>query len=101
MEGLEVFLFPLSGMLVHRRVILQRGTVRVKFLDQEQNNVLARGLKALYPEMSTLARRPPFLHCKSAMCYFNLKYHTMLIITKDKDLINCISSNDLGFKGVI
>ena len=56
MKRLEVFLFPLDGMLVHCRVFpnikfarthlftwVERGTVRVKCLAQEHNKItLAR-----------------------------------------------------------
>ena len=70
MKPLGVFLLPLDGMRVHRRVTpnskftgthlytwVKRGTVRVKCLAQKQNAVPQTGLESepLNPESSVLA----------------------------------------------
>ncbi len=74
MKWLEVFLFPLDGMLIHRRVIpsskfagthlytwVASGTVRVKCLAQEHSAVPPPWLKPgpLDSESSTLSIWPP------------------------------------------
>ena len=76
MKGLGVFLLPLDGMLVHRRVTpsskfpgthlytwVERGTMRVKCLAQEHNAVPWPGLEPgpPAPESSALTIRPPRL----------------------------------------
>ena len=77
MKRLGVFLLPLDGMLVHRRVTpsskfagthlytwVGRGTMGVKFLAQEHNSVARPGLEPgpFDPESSALTIRPPRLH---------------------------------------
>ena len=74
MKQLGVFLLPLDGMLVHRRVTpsskfasthlctwLKRGTMRVKCLAQEHNRVPRPGIEPglLDQEFRALTIRPP------------------------------------------
>jgi len=84
MKRLGVFLFPLDGMLVHRRVSpgikfagthsytwVERGTMTVKCLVQEHSTIpLGLEPRLLNPESSTLTIGPPRLHT-SQQYYYN------------------------------
>ena len=119
MKRLGVFLLPLDGMLVHRRVTpsskftgthlysrVKRGTVSVKCLAQENNAVSRTGLKPgpLDPESSALSIRLP--KCQTSPVDLNRTgicsrvRNSMTLINergRGRDVKICIHSADRWF----